>query len=84
MFTRGTLLVTGASSGIGKAVAIALGHAGADVLVNYIADEAAVQDIVREIGRCGSRAFGFKADVSQEAQVQDMFGQKLVFPRNGN
>ena len=66
-------LVTGASSGIGKQVAIALGHAGADVVVNYVTDpdkaEEAVQDIKR---RCGIDAMAIQADVTNEEQVQAM------------
>ncbi len=67
-------LVTGASSGIGKQVAIELGHAGADVVVNYVSNpekaEAAVEEIKR---RCGVEAMAIRADVSNEEQVQAMF-----------
>lgn len=66
-------LVTGGNSGIGKAVAIALGAAGADVVVNYVSDEPAADEVVRQIEAGGSRAIAIKADVSQESQVQDMF-----------
>lgn len=68
-------LVTGASSGIGKAIAIALGHAGADVAVNYIAGEDAAQAVVDEVARCNSRGIAVRADVSQEDQVQTMFAR---------
>ena len=53
-----TALVTGASSGIGKAVAIGLGHAGADIVVNYIADPDSADAVCQEIERCGSRGHG--------------------------
>ncbi len=66
-------IVTGASSGIGQAIAVALGHAGADVLVNYVAGEDAAQRTADEAKRCGTDAFAFRADVSDEAQVQAMF-----------
>jgi glucose 1-dehydrogenase len=67
-------LVTGASSGIGKQVAIALGHAGADVVVNYVSDPDKADETVAEITRrCGIRAIALQADVSNEAQVQAMF-----------
>ncbi len=50
-------LVTGASSGIGKQVAIALGHAGADVVVNYVTDPDKAEEAVAEIKRrCGIEA----------------------------
>jgi glucose 1-dehydrogenase len=67
-------LVTGASSGIGKQVAIALGHAGADVVVNYVTDPDKAEEAVAEIKRrCGIEAVAIQADVSQEDQVQEMF-----------
>jgi len=64
-------LVTGANSGIGQAAAIALGQAGADVVVNYVTGEA--QAVVDAIRRSGAEAYAHKADVSQEDQVEDMF-----------
>jgi glucose 1-dehydrogenase len=66
-------LVTGANSGIGRAVAIALGQAGADVVVNYVVQDEAAEQVVKEIRQAGSQAYAFKADVSQEDQVQEMF-----------
>jgi glucose 1-dehydrogenase len=66
-------LVTGASSGIGKAIAIALGQAGADVMVNYASDHAGADAAVEEIRREGVRAITHQADVSQEEQVLAMF-----------
>ncbi len=66
-------LVTGANSGIGRGVAIALGRAGADVVVNYVVDADAANAVVAEILRGGSQAFACKADVSSEPQVIDMF-----------
>jgi glucose 1-dehydrogenase len=66
-------IVTGANSGIGRGVALALGHAGADVVVNYVSRPEEAAKVVAEIEACGARAFAFKADVSQEAEVQAMF-----------
>jgi glucose 1-dehydrogenase len=68
-------LVTGANSGIGKAVAIGLGKAGADVIVNYVADAASAEAVAEEILTAGNRAVAVKADVSKEAEVQAMFRQ---------
>ncbi|MEC4571248.1 SDR family oxidoreductase [Streptomyces virginiae] len=65
-------LVTGANSGIGKATAIGLGRAGADVVVNYVADREAAEEVVREITSFGVRAAAYEADVSQEDQVVAM------------
>ncbi len=68
-------LVTGANSGIGKAVAIALGHAGADVVVNYRSGEDVAMQVVDEVNRCGSKSYAHQADVSNEMQVQEMFAK---------
>lgn len=66
-------LVTGASSGIGKAIAIALGEAGADVAINYGHDLAGGEDASDTAKRCGAKALVVQADVSKEADVQAMF-----------
>jgi len=50
-----------------------LGQAGADVVVNYIDNEEAAQQVVRKIKSCGVNAIAVQADVSNEAQVQNMF-----------
>jgi glucose 1-dehydrogenase len=70
-------LVTGASSGIGRAIAIALGEAGADVVVNYIAGEAQAREVVDQIESFGSRAVALRADVSNEDDVERMFAGML-------
>lgn len=72
-----TALVTGANSGIGQGVAVALGRAGADVVVNYVEDEAAAALVVSEIQEQGGKAFACKADVSDEAQVATMFNSAI-------
>lgn len=69
-------LVTGGASGIGKAVAIALGKAGADVVVNYVRGEDQANEVAAEIGKCGRSAYAYQADVSSEDQVKNMF-QKM-------
>lgn len=70
-------IVTGASSGIGRAIAIALGEAGADVVINYVAGEDKAEEACQVIRRSGSRAIALRADVSDEAQVQAMFGRMI-------
>jgi glucose 1-dehydrogenase len=66
-------LVTGASSGIGRAIALSLGDAGADVVINYVSDEDKAQALAEEIRAKGARAMIVRADVSDEAQVSAMF-----------
>jgi glucose 1-dehydrogenase len=66
-------LVTGGASGIGKAVAIALGQAGADVVVNYRSGADQAREVVAEIEKSGIRAYAHQADVSKEDQVAAMF-----------
>jgi len=68
-------LVTGGSSGIGRAVAIALGGAGADVVVNYRSGEEEAREVVDAIKEKGSNAVAIQADVSKEDQVQAMFAR---------
>ena len=56
------------------AVQAELGHAGADVIVNYVRDEDQAQAIVEEVKRCGdNRAHAYRADVSKEDEVREMF-----------
>lgn len=71
-------LVTGANSGIGRAMALALGRAGADVVVNYVSRDEEAQKVVADIQRCGARAYAHRADVSNEAEVERMFGAMIA------
>ena len=66
-------IVTGANSGIGRGVAIALGQAGADVVVNYVAGDDTAATVVDEIRAFGVNAIAYQADVSREDQVSAMF-----------
>jgi glucose 1-dehydrogenase len=68
-------LVTGANSGLGRAAAIALGQAGADVVVNWVAGEEAAEQVVDTITQAGARAYAHRADVSREDQVVAMFSR---------
>src|SRR6266480_744459 len=66
-------IVTGASSGIGRSIALALGHAGADVCVNYVSGADKAQAMVDELRGHGHTAIAFQADISKEDQVSAMF-----------
>ncbi|MEW9676434.1 3-oxoacyl-[acyl-carrier-protein] reductase [Lentibacillus sp. L22] len=70
-----TALVTGASRGIGRAIALELARQGANVTVNYAGNEAKAQMVVEEIQKLGAKAFKVKADVTNEADVKDMVKQ---------
>src|SRR6185312_8659003 len=71
-------LVTGASSGIGRAIALSLGDAGADVLVNYVSGEDKALALVDEIRSKGARAMAVRADVADEGQVREMFRRMIA------
>lgn len=70
-------LVTGANSGIGKAVALGLAKAGADVVVNYVTDPASADEVCQAIVAMGRRAIALQADVSVESDVQSMFAKAI-------
>ncbi|MFJ8031680.1 MULTISPECIES: SDR family oxidoreductase [unclassified Streptomyces] len=72
LLTGQKALVTGANSGIGRATAVALGRAGADVVVNYVAGGDEAEEVVREIAAFGVKAAAYEADVSKEDQVVAM------------
>jgi len=72
-----TAIVTGANSGIGEGVAIALGEAGANVVVNYVVNPGSANEVVEKIKSFGSKAVAIQADVSKEDQVIKMFQQTV-------
>ena len=75
-----TALVTGASRGIGRAVALALAGEGAEVVVNYASSPDAAEQVVAEIQAQGGSAYAVKADVGDEASVEALI--KTVLKRS--
>ncbi len=78
LLTGQTALITGANSGIGEAVALAMGQAGANVAINYVAGDDAAQAVADKIAALGVKAKIYKADVSDETQVQAMFAAAIA------
>ncbi|MCF8302866.1 MAG: SDR family oxidoreductase [Bacteroidales bacterium] len=70
-------IVTGANSGIGKAVAVQLAKEGAKVVVNYIGNEEATKEVISEIRDFGGEVMAYKADVSKEEEVVAMFRKTI-------
>jgi NAD(P)-dependent dehydrogenase (short-subunit alcohol dehydrogenase family) len=71
--TTGMLIVTGASRGIGAAVALAAADAGYAVAVNYVRDEAAANRIVDQIHRRGGEACAIGANIGRESEIIHLF-----------
>jgi 3-oxoacyl-[acyl-carrier protein] reductase len=87
--TSKTAIVTGASRGIGRAIAIDLAKRGASVVVNYMSSEAAANDVVALITAAGGKAIAVKADVSKADEAAalikagiDAFGKLDILVNN--
>ena len=76
-----TALVTGGGRGIGKAIALALAAAGAEVVVNYANSAGAADEVVASITAAGRKAYALKANVSIEEEVDGLI--KAVLERSG-
>jgi 3-oxoacyl-[acyl-carrier protein] reductase len=65
-------LVTGGSRGIGRAIAVGLAEAGADVAINYVANETAATGALSAVKAAGQRGMAIRADVADAAAVTAM------------
>ncbi len=73
METRGAVIVTGGSRGIGAAIAKLLGANGYNVAFNYASNEAAARSVLDHLTRAGTRTVAVQADVSREADILRLF-----------
>jgi glucose 1-dehydrogenase len=71
------VIVTGASSGIGRAIALELAHHGANVVVNYIGKDNGAEEVVQSIENEHGAAIAVEADVSKSDQVQHMISETV-------
>lgn len=70
---RKTVLVTGSSSGIGKATAMRFAKEGCNIVVHYHENEKGAKGVVEEIGKLGVKSFEVKADLSVESDIKKLF-----------
>ena len=76
-----TALVTGASRGIGKAIALQLGESGAEVVVNYSNSPQKAEEVVSAINSAGGKAYAMQANIAEETDVNKLI--KSVLERSG-
>ena len=76
-FRDKVVLITGASRGIGKAIALLFAKEGAKIVVNYHAAEKEANEVVKEISKIGSEAIAVKCDVSKEEEVKKMISEAI-------
>jgi 3-oxoacyl-[acyl-carrier protein] reductase len=71
-------VVTGASRGIGRGIALKLAECGCDVIVNYEKNDAGAKDVVDRIRKLGRESHAIQADVASEGEVSDFYDDALI------
>ncbi|MPY95787.1 MAG: SDR family NAD(P)-dependent oxidoreductase, partial [Acidimicrobiia bacterium] len=71
-------IVTGGNSGIGKSIVLALAEAGANVVIDYVADPAATEALDKQVVALGDKAVGVHADVSKVADLQSLVDRAVA------
>lgn len=77
MLEHKVAIVTGASRGIGRAIALELASKGADVVINYSGNEEAARLVAREVEKMGRKSLVVKANVADASEVEKMFKETL-------
>ena len=72
-----TALVTGASRGIGKAIALELAQAGAEVVVNYSSSPKQAEEVVSSIKTSGGKAYSIQANIAEESEVDALIKEVM-------
>jgi glucose 1-dehydrogenase len=82
-------IVTGGNSGIGKAIVLALAEAGCNIVIDYVANEQATEDLEKQVAALGDQSIGVEADVSKVEELErlvkaavDAFGRLDVMINN--
>ncbi len=82
-------IVTGGNSGIGKAIVLALAEAGANIVIDYVANEEATEELEQQVAKLGDQSIGVEADVSNVEDLQrliqaavDAFGRLDIMVNN--
>jgi glucose 1-dehydrogenase len=82
-------IVTGGNSGIGKAIVLALAEAGANIVIDYVADEEATEELEKQVAALGDKSIGVEADVSKVEDLErliksavDAFGRLDIMVNN--
>jgi glucose 1-dehydrogenase len=70
-------IVTGGNSGIGKAITLALAGAGANIVIDYVANEQATEELERQVATLGDQSIGVEADVSKVSDLQMLIGRTV-------